>query len=204
MSPPCSVSPRAEMLEYKIRSYQDSDYEAVRDLFSHGMSDSKSFIFPVLAVTLLLAVGRHVIGYCWSLYIDHCLKEDLQDIQKTYMEAQGSHFWVAEVEDRVIGTVAAKPSDEIREELQLKRMSVRKDFRGFGIAKAMSREVIGFARQRGYRAVVLNTLMIQHEAQRMYESVGFRKSMEFVLPTVYGQLVNFTISKYRYDVLQSK
>ncbi|XP_073418938.1 probable N-acetyltransferase camello isoform X4 [Dendrobates tinctorius] len=194
----------AEMLEYKIRSYQDSDYEAVRDLFSHGMSDSKSFIFPVLAVTLLLAVGRHVIGYCWSLYIDHCLKEDLQDIQKTYMEAQGSHFWVAEVEDRVIGTVAAKPSDEIREELQLKRMSVRKDFRGFGIAKAMSREVIGFARQRGYRAVVLNTLMIQHEAQRMYESVGFRKSMEFVLPTVYGQLVNFTISKYRYDVLQSK
>ncbi|XP_073514075.1 probable N-acetyltransferase camello isoform X2 [Phyllobates terribilis] len=224
---------KEEMVDYKIRSYQDSDYEVVRDLFSHGMSEyvpgvcvhvltrswvlfamtciflsllcsSKSFIFPVLAVTLLLAVGRHIIGYCWSLYIEHCLKEDLQNIQKTYMEGQGSHFWVAEVEDRVIGTVAAKPSEEIRDELQLKRMSVRKDFRGFGIAKALSREVIGFARQRGYRAVVLNTLMIQHEAQRMYESVGFRKSMEYVLPTVYGHLVNFTISKYRYDVLPSK
>ncbi|KAM3940639.1 putative N-acetyltransferase camello [Leptodactylus fuscus] len=221
------------MVEYKIRSYRRSDYEVVRDLFSHGMSEyvpgvcihvvtrpwvlfviscmfltllcsSKSLILPVLAVTLVLALGRHVLGYCWSLYIDHCLKDDLQDIQKTYMEEQGSHFWVAEVEDRVVGTVAAKPSDEDEEELQLKRMSVRKDFRGLGIAKALSREVMGFARERGYRSVVLNTLMVQREAQRMYESVGFTKYMEFVLPTIYGNLVNFTISKYRYDVLPEK
>ncbi|XP_075703257.1 putative N-acetyltransferase camello [Rhinoderma darwinii] len=221
------------MVEYKIRSYGGSDYEVVRDLFSHGMSEyvpgvcihvvmrpwvlfvitcmflsllfsSKSLILPVLAITLTLALGRHFLGYCWRLYIDHCLKEDLQDIQKTYMEDQSSHFWVAEVEDNVVGTVAAKPSDENQEELQLKRMSVRKDFRGLGIAKAFSREVIGFARQRGYRAVVLNTLMVQREAQRMYESVGFRKYTEYVLPTVYGNLVNFTISKYRYDILPEK
>ncbi|KAM4049509.1 putative N-acetyltransferase camello [Anomaloglossus baeobatrachus] len=223
----------AEMVEYRIRSYRDSDYEEVRDLFSHGMSEyvpgicihvvtrswvllamacmfmslllsSKSLILPVLAVTLLLALGRHILGYFWSLYIDHCLKEDMLDIQQTYMEASGTHFWVAEAEDRVVGTVAAKPSDEDGEELQLKRMSVRKDFRGFGIAKALSREVIGFARQRGYRSVILNTLMVQREAQRMYESVGFQKYKEFVLPTVYGHLVNFTISKYRYDVLPAK
>ncbi|XP_069832364.1 probable N-acetyltransferase camello [Dendropsophus ebraccatus] len=218
------------MVEFKIRSYVASDYEVVRDLFSHGMSEyvpsvcihvvtrpwvlfvmactflsllfsSKSVILPVLAVTLLLALGRHLLGYIWSLYIDHCLKADLQDIQKTYMENQGSHFWVAEVEDTVVGTVAAKPSDENPHELVLKRMSVRKDFRGLGMAKALSREVMGFARQRGYNSVILNTLMVQREAQRMYESVGFKKYTEFVLPTVYGQLVNFTISKYRYDIL---
>lgn len=221
------------MVEYKIRSYGGSDYEVVRDLFSHGMSkyvpsvcihvvtrpwvlfviacmfltllfSSKSVILPVLAVTLTLALGRHLLSYCWNLYIDHCLKEDLQDIQKTYMEDQGSHFWVAEVEDTVVGTVATKPSDENQDELVLKRMSVRKDFRGLGIAKALSREVLGFARQRGYRSVVLNTLMVQHEAQRMYESVGFKKYTEFVLPTIYGNLVNFTISKYRYDILPAK
>ncbi|XP_056406484.1 probable N-acetyltransferase camello [Hyla sarda] len=218
------------MVEYKIRSYVGPDYEVVRDLFSHGMSEyvpavcihvvtrpwvlfvmacmflsllvsSKSIILPILAITLSLALGRQLLGYIWNMYIDHCLKEDLQDIQKTYMEDQGSHFWVAEVEDNVVGTVAAKPCDENPDELVLKRMSVRKDFRGHGIAKALSREVIGFARQRGYRRVILNTLMVQHEAQRMYESVGFRKYTEFVLPTVYGQLVNFTISKYCYDIL---
>ncbi|CAN2388342.1 N-acetyltransferase [Pristimantis euphronides] len=221
------------MVEYKIRSYEGPDYEVVRDLFSHGMSEyvpgvcihvvtqpwvlfvmsclflillcsSKSVILPVLAITLLLALGRHVVGYCWSLYIEHCLNEDLNDIQKTYMDDQGSHFWVAESEDTVIGTVAAKPSNENQEELLLKRMSVRKDFRGFGIAKALSREVIGFARQRGYQSVILNTLMVQSEAQKMYESVGFRKYKELMLPTVYGHLVNFTITKYRYDIAPAK
>ncbi|XP_075037588.1 putative N-acetyltransferase camello [Mixophyes fleayi] len=218
------------MAEYKIRSYGDSDYEAVRELFSLGMSEyvpsvcmhvlkqpwvlfvitcfflsllfsSKSLILPVLAVTLFLALGRQVLAYCWNMYIDHCLKEDLQDIQKTYMESKGSHFWIVEAEDSIIGTVAVKPSGDRSDELILKRMSVRKDFRGLGIAKALSREVITFARQGGYRSVVLNTLMVQHEAQAMYESVGFRKYTEFVLPTVYGKLVNFTISKYRYEIL---
>ncbi|XP_018424018.1 PREDICTED: probable N-acetyltransferase camello [Nanorana parkeri] len=217
------------MAEYKIRGYRDSDYEVVRELFSHGMSEyvpsvcihvlkqpwvlfvltctfiillcsSKSLILPFMAVTLLLALGRQVLGYCWSMYIDHCLKEDLQDIRKTYMESRGSHFWVAEAEDSIVGTVAVKPSEENGEELILKRMSVRKDFRGLGIAKALSREVIGFARQGGYKAVLLNTLMVQVEAKKMYESVGFTKYLEYVMPTVYGNLINFTISKYRYDL----
>ncbi|XP_063781501.1 probable N-acetyltransferase camello [Pseudophryne corroboree] len=218
------------MAEYKIRAYKDSDYDAVRALFSHGMSEyvpgvcmhvlkqpwvlfvmtclflsllfsSKSLILPVLALTLLLALGRQVLGYCWNLYIDHCLNEDLLDIRKTYMESKGSHFWVVEAEDSVVGTVAVKPSGDRNDELILKRLSVRKDFRGLGIAKALSREVIGFARRGGYRSVVLNTLMVQREAQAVYESVGFKKYTEFVLPTVYGRLVNFTISKYRYEIL---
>ncbi|CAI9600115.1 unnamed protein product [Staurois parvus] len=217
------------MAEYKIRDYRDSDYEVVRELISHGMSEyvpsvcthvlklpwvlfvltciflmllcsSKSFILPFMAVTLLLALGRQVLGYCWSLYIDHCLQEDLQDIRKTYMEGEGSHFWVVDAEDSIVGTVAALPSEENVKELLLKRMSVRKDFRGLGIAKALSREVISFARQRGYKAVVLNTMVVQVEAKKMYESVGFKKYLEYVMPTLYGKLINFKISKYRYDI----
>ncbi|XP_068122034.1 probable N-acetyltransferase camello [Hyperolius riggenbachi] len=218
------------MADYKIRGYQDSEYDVVRELFSHGMSEyvpsvcihvlkqpwvlfvltctfvcllcsSKTFLLPVLAVTLLLALGRQVLGYCWSMYIDHCLKEDLQDIRKTYMESEGCHFWVADIEDSIVGTVAVKPSDESNKELILKRMSVRKDYRGLGIAKALSREVICFARREGYEAVVLNTLMVQREAQKMYESVGFKKYIEYVMPTIYGRLINFTITKYRYEIL---
>uniref|UniRef100_A0A8C5LN85 N-acetyltransferase domain-containing protein n=1 Tax=Leptobrachium leishanense TaxID=445787 RepID=A0A8C5LN85_9ANUR len=218
------------MAEYKIRNYRRSDYDSVRQLFASGMNEyvpsvcvhvlkqpwvifvmvclflslmvsSKSLILPLLAVTLLLAVGRQVLGYCWYMYIDHCLKEDLRDIQKTYMESKGSSFWVVEADESIIGTVAVKPSDEKHDELVLKRMSVRKDYRGLGIAKALSREVIGFARANGYKSVILNTLMVQYEAKKMYESVGFKKYFEYMMPTVYGRLVNFTISKYRYDTL---
>ncbi|NXV90207.1 CMLO acetyltransferase, partial [Calonectris borealis] len=84
--------------------------------------------------------------------------------------------------------------------LALKRMSVRKDYRGLGIATALGRTVLAFARQRGCRAVVLNTLMLQHEARALYERLGFRRHRRYVLPTAYGRLANCTITTYRYDL----
>lgn len=217
------------MVTYRIREYHAADYETVRDLFATGMSEyvptlcvhmlkqpwlilvltcifcllltsSKSLLLPILAITLLLATGRQLLGYIWSMYIDHCLQEDLMDIQATYLADKGSCFWVAEVDESVVATVGARPSEEHPEELMLKRMSVRKDCRGFGIAKALCGTVISFAREHGYKSVVLNTLMVQHEARTMYENVGFRMYLRYVLPTIYGRLANCTISKYRYDI----
>ncbi|CAM4551544.1 unnamed protein product [Caretta caretta] len=219
------------MVDYRIREYRDEDYEAVREMFATGMSEyvpalcvhvlkqpwvilvlactfcvlltsSKSLLLPILAVTLLLAMGRQLLGYFWTMYIEHCLKEDLLDIRTTYMGSKGSCFWVAEADECVVGTVAARPSDHQKGELMLKRMSVRKDYRGLGIAKALCQAVICFAQQRGCSAVVLNTLMVQDEARLMYERVGFEKYRDDVLPTVYGRLANVTISKYRYGVPQ--
>ncbi|NXO47850.1 CMLO acetyltransferase, partial [Aramus guarauna] len=85
--------------------------------------------------------------------------------------------------------------------LVLKRMSVRKDYRGLGIATALGRTALAFAqRQRGCRAVVLNTLMLQHEARALYERLGFRRHRRYVLPTAYGRLANCTVTTYRYDL----
>ncbi|NWW86487.1 CMLO acetyltransferase, partial [Rhynochetos jubatus] len=84
--------------------------------------------------------------------------------------------------------------------LTLKRMSVRKDYRGLGIATALGRTALTFARRRGCRAVVLNTLMVQHEARALYERLGFRRHRRYVLPTVYGRLANCTVTTYRYDL----
>ncbi|XP_043368821.1 probable N-acetyltransferase camello isoform X1 [Dermochelys coriacea] len=217
------------MVDYRIREYRDKDYEAVREMFATGMSEyvpalcvhvlkqpwvilvlactfcvlltsSKSLLLPILAVTLLLAMGRQLLGYFWTMYIEHCLKEDLLDIRTTYMGSKGSCFWVAEADECVVGTVAARPSDDQKGELMLKRMSVRKDYRGLGIATALCQVVICFAQQQGCSAVVLNTLMVQDESRLMYEHVGFEKYRDDVLPTVYGRLANVTISKYRYSV----
>ncbi|XP_008120662.1 N-acetyltransferase 8 isoform X2 [Anolis carolinensis] len=217
------------MATHHIREYHPEDYETVRDLFATGMSEyvptlcvhmlkqpwvililactfcllltsSRSLLLPILAVTLLLAVGRQILGYIWSMYIDHCLQEDLLDIQATYATSKGACFWVAEADDRVVAIVGARPSEEHQGELMLKRMSVRKDYRGHGIAKALCRTVLSFARDRGYQSVVLNTLMVQHEARAMYEGVGFQVYRHYILPTIYGHLANCTISKYRYDI----
>ncbi|CAM4665049.1 unnamed protein product [Lepidochelys kempii] len=74
------------MVDYRIREYRDEDYEVVREMFATGMSEyvpalcvhvlkqpwvilvlactfcvlltsSKSLLLPILAVTLLLAMG---------------------------------------------------------------------------------------------------------------------------------------------------
>ncbi|XP_054028422.1 probable N-acetyltransferase camello isoform X1 [Dryobates pubescens] len=216
------------MVEYRIRPYRDEDYDAVREVFAASMSEyapalcqhvlrqpwvllllgctfclllasARSLLLPVLAVTLLLALARHLLGYAWSAYIERCLADDLHDIAASYAESAGARFWVAEVDERVVGTVGARPGDA-EGELALKRMAVRKGYRGSGIATALGRTVLAFARQSGCQAVVLNTLMVQHEARALYERLGFCWHRRYVLPTVYGHLANCTITVYRYDL----
>uniref|UniRef100_A0A670ZGZ1 Uncharacterized protein n=1 Tax=Pseudonaja textilis TaxID=8673 RepID=A0A670ZGZ1_PSETE len=58
------------MVSYHIREYRPGDHETVRDLFATGMSEYVptlclhmlkqpwSLLLPILAITLLLAVGR--------------------------------------------------------------------------------------------------------------------------------------------------
>ncbi|NWH67989.1 CMLO6 acetyltransferase, partial [Geococcyx californianus] len=83
--------------------------------------------------------------------------------------------------------------------LELKRMSVSKDFRGRGVAKALCSEVLRFTRARGYEAVVLSTSMVQVAAQRLYEGQGFRKVGSFS-PSLLGSLLCFHIYHYRCDL----
>ena len=217
------------MAGFRVRPYRDEDYEAAREVFATAMSEyapalclhvlrqpwvllvlgcafclllasARSLLLPVLALTLLLALGRQVLGCAWRAYIERCLGDDLSDIRRAYMDGPGARFWVAEADGRVVGTVGVRPAGEAGL-LALKRMAVRKDYRGRGIAAALGRAALDFARQqRGCRAVVLNTIMLEHEARALYERLGFRRQRRFVLPTAYGRLANCTVTAYRYDL----
>ncbi|NXH38631.1 CMLO5 acetyltransferase, partial [Dicaeum eximium] len=83
--------------------------------------------------------------------------------------------------------------------LELKRMSVSREHRGRGLARALCREVLGFARARGYGAVVLSTSAVQVAAQRLYEGQGFRR-VGASYPSLLGTLLNFQIFHYRCDL----
>ncbi|NXK57325.1 NT8F2 acetyltransferase, partial [Chauna torquata] len=80
--------------------------------------------------------------------------------------------------------------------LELKRMSVSKDYRGQGISKALCGEVLRFTQAQGYEAVVLYTSMVQVVAQRLYEGQGFRKVGAFS-PSLLASLLCFQIFQYR-------
>ncbi|KAM6132373.1 putative N-acetyltransferase camello [Pterocles gutturalis] len=215
------------MVEYRIRPYRQDDGDAVREVFAAVMSESapalclhvlrqpwamlalgctfclllasaRSLLLPVLATTLLLALARHLLGCTWRAYIDRCLAGDLRDIAAAYAPAAGARFWVAEADERVVGTAGVRPAED--GELALKRMVVRKEYRGLGIGTALCRAALAFARESGCRAVVLNTLTVQREARALYERVGFRPHRRYVLPTAYGRLANCTVTTYRYEL----
>ncbi|XP_004082835.1 probable N-acetyltransferase CML1 [Oryzias latipes] len=215
----------------QIRKYQEEDAESVKEVFTLGMSEhipssfvhvlkqpltqmvlmctfcalitsSNSYLLPFLAVALLLAVARLGIVYMFNRYIEATLSSDLRDVTTSYLRSPDSCFWVAESEGRVVGTVACLPAENAPGCLELKRMSVRRSHRGRGIAKALCRTVEDFTRDRGYAAVVLHTSMVQTEAQKLYEHMGFKRIREFVLPEAAAKILNFMLYEYRLDVCE--
>uniref|UniRef100_UPI00398ED351 probable N-acetyltransferase camello isoform X1 n=2 Tax=Pristiophorus japonicus TaxID=55135 RepID=UPI00398ED351 len=224
-----SLSDLMEMAGFTIRRYEARDYVAVREIFAAGMSEhvpaacvhmlsqtwarlvlltvfvgllvsSQSLLLALLALTLILAAGQQIVTFSWSRYIKETINTDLLDIEQSYMARADSCFWVAECQGLVVGTVGARPSEQCRQDLELKRLSVRRDFRQRGIAKALCHTVIGLARARGLQAVVLGTSMLQVEAQKLYEKLGFQLQREVIIPQLLGKLTNFRISMYRFRI----
>ncbi|XP_073418937.1 probable N-acetyltransferase CML1 isoform X3 [Dendrobates tinctorius] len=219
------------MSEYRIRLYKDSDYERVREIFAHGITEHtvKAFhfslrlprIWALFVVTFLLF--SHITGSllvsilavitdigCLYLinknifvsYVQHSLGDDMLEIQKYYLQRDGYCFWVAESSGEIAGMVAATPPDHPGGERQvkLKRMSVPRKYRGKGIAKALCRVVIDFARERGCEAVILETSYPQVDAWRMYEKMGFRRMRTFFAPSLKAKLIGFTLLFYQYNL----
>ncbi|XP_062430448.1 probable N-acetyltransferase 8B [Rhea pennata] len=215
------------MAQYRIRPYQDGDYEAARTLFACGILEHVPATYrhllqagrAQLALLALVAAVRAAAG-CWApalgaavlallaawplvrslatSYVQEALETDLRDIRAAYVEPPDASFWVAEAGGVLVGTVAAVPAPEPGV-LELKRMSVRRDQRGRGIARVLVREVLRFAEARGYGAVVLSTSVVQVAAQRLYEGQGFRR-VGAASPSLLGSLLCFQIFDYRREL----
>ncbi|KAG8453236.1 hypothetical protein GDO86_000025 [Hymenochirus boettgeri] len=217
------------MAAITIRRYRNSDHDAVRLLFSEGNMEhvTAAYVFalkvPRVYIPLLLLFGcmlmvtgsylLSVVGLVallavlwWALkskyheYVVLCLRDDLQDIEQSYMMKTNSCFWVVEAEGRVVGTVGAQPSEHNSDEMELRRLRVVQDQRKKGIGKALCLKVIDFARERGYKAVSLETDAVQYAAQNLYEHLGFKKYMVQSWKSRIGKYTTLFIMSYRYNI----
>ncbi|XP_053556910.1 probable N-acetyltransferase camello [Bombina bombina] len=217
------------MAKFFIRKYNNSDYDAVRLLFAKGMFAlvpasafyflkrpqviifflvcfiillfvSKSFLLSLVGLAAMLAVYWYFLKNEFIQYVEKSQREDLLDIEKFYMEMERSCFWVVESNGKVVGMVGVQPAQDSNEEMVLRRLSVAKDHRGQGIAKALCLKAIDFARQHRCRVMSLETAIIQFAAQKLYEHLGFKKVRSVTLPSLFGRLTNFCILFYEYDI----
>lgn len=83
----------------------------------------------------------------------------------------GGGIWVAYDDDVALGSAALQPQSEGIGEL--KRMFVRPEARGRGVARTLAHHAIAEARRRGYTRLRLGTLTTMHPAQQLYLSLGF-------------------------------
>lgn len=114
----------------------------------------------------------------WTLHTEGLLTpsadshwdEDMRDIEVVYL-GEGSHFWVVEEGERLIGMVAVRRQDEGTAEL--KRMRVAGDRRRRGLGQRLLEVAEEFCRHEGYRRVILDTPDRQEAARHLYEKNGY-------------------------------
>lgn len=131
--------------------------EQVISIFAEGMSD-----YP-----------EHKDSPQLAEYIEHSVKTDLADIHGTYI-APGGNFWVVTPADNssiVVGMVALEPKPE--KEGELRRMSVKSDYRRYGIGRLLISTLEEWAAAEGYHKVWLTTGEIMRKACAFYKSTGY-------------------------------
>ena len=95
---------------------------------------------------------------------------DVDDFQRHY-GPPGGLFLVATDGATIIGTGAMRRLDDATAELR--RMWLLPAYHGRGIGYRLIQELFTFARAAGYRHVRLSTSIVQQQAIRFYERLGF-------------------------------
>jgi GNAT superfamily N-acetyltransferase len=75
------------------------------------------------------------------------------------------------------GCVALRELDN--ETCEMKRMFVYEQYQGKGIGRALAQALITEAKNMGYTFMKLNTGIRQVEAQKLYESLGFKRTAPY-------------------------
>jgi len=100
------------------------------------------------------------------------LDQDVAEISAHY-GGEKSRFWVMLQGDAVVGTVGIRQLDG--NTCELKRMDLARELRGQGHGRRLLQTAVKFAREVGYRRIVLNTAEGMSAARWLYSRFGFKE-----------------------------
>ena len=145
----------------------------IKPIEGHQIADAKKVI---------LTVGRQL--YHWEETIE-ALEErfnrqgELSDIDHFQSYYFGNHglFLVVIDDNQVVGTGAFRRIDE--NVCELKRLWLLEPYQGKGMGYQVLKELIKFAKAKGYKKVVLETDYEQERAFRFYRKAGFQPTEKY-------------------------
>jgi putative acetyltransferase len=125
-----------------------------------------------------LAATREIFTeYARQLGIDLCFQNfeaELADLPGEYSAPAGA-LLLALVDGEIAGCCGLRALDSVDypNAAEMKRLYVRKAFRGFGLGRQLAEAVLDAARMVGYHSVLLDTLDDMESARALYAELGF-------------------------------
>ena len=116
--------------------------------------------------------------YADSLGLDLAFQnfdDELAQLPGDYAAPRGA-LLLAYVDGALAGCCALRPLDnaDIPNAAEMKRLYVRRAFRGFGLGRQLAETILDAARQAGYTSVLLDTLDDMEAARNLYADLGFQ------------------------------
>lgn len=116
--------------------------------------------------------------YADSLGLDLAFQnfdDELARLPGDYAAPRGA-LLLAYVDGALAGCCALRPLDnaDIPNAAEMKRLYVRRAFRGFGLGRQLTETILDAARQAGYASVLLDTLDDMEAARNLYADLGFQ------------------------------
>ena len=136
-------------------------------------------------IRLVAPTGDQDLSELRALFLDYAeqlgvdlgfqsFEQELASLPGDYAEPRGT-LLLAWVDGQPAGCCALRPLDTIDypNAAEMKRLFVRKAFRGFGLGRQLAEAILDAARLRGYTSVLLDTIDDMEAARALYEELGF-------------------------------
>ena len=143
----------------------------------------------VVALHAVLYAREHAFDHTFEGYVAETIGQF-----GTGFRPERDRLWLAEIEDRPVGSIAIVDKDDGT--AQLRWFLLDPDVRGIGLGRRLVGDALTFCRSAGYRTVYLWTIHPLTDAARLYEAHGFRKTEAKSVAALWGAL----LSEERYDL----
>jgi len=155
-----------------IRTYEPQDQSAVAQLYDHGLLNGQ--------------ISPNDTG------------ADIENIQEAYFDDYRHHFWVALIDEQVIGMIGVG-SDE-NHTAEIRRLRVAGPYQTSDVPGRLVETAVSHCREHGYLKVLLDTRFEHEAAVGVFDRVGFQHTR--TRPAMGKELLEFYLDLYRQPKLE--
>lgn len=118
---------------------------------------------------------------------------DIENIHDAYLTEDRNHFWVALIEDQVVGMIGVDHDQQHTAEIR--RLRVEKPRQNTEIAERLMETALSHCKRHGYLKVVLDTRFDPSSVLDLFDRFGFQHTRT---KNLYGkELLEFYLDLYR-------